>query len=87
MVRCIIAALTAALTFTVLFDNRWRRMRRQLIDGAEQHLRDADGPRGIDSVDRELAAGPATDVADALLDERLSIQGVTRNFSPVARRL
>lgn len=74
MVRYIIALLTAALTFTLLVDSRWRRMRRQLVDGAEQHLRDAVGPRGIDSVDRELASRPATDVADALLDERLSIR-------------
>lgn len=85
MIRCVIAVLMASLTLAALVNRRWRNMRRQLVDGAEQHLRDAVGPRGIDSVDRELATRPATDVADALLDERLSIQGVTRNFSPVAR--
>ena len=74
MLRCVIALLVAALPLTAFFDRRWRRMRHRLIDGAEQHLRDAVGPRGIDAVDRELAVAPSADTVDALLDERLSIQ-------------
>ena len=71
---CVVTVLVTALGVTALFERRWRRMRHRLLDGVEQHLRVAIGPRGIDAVDRELAARPTTEVIDALLDERLSIQ-------------
>lgn len=41
MVRCFTAVLLTAASLTAVYEYRWHRMRHQLIDEVERHLRDA----------------------------------------------